>query len=74
MITIKSDDVIGRAAIYDAIVRGEKLKNPRVPASFYVLVNELKGLALNVIIKQKESEFPLEEERFMHRSRERVER
>jgi len=52
VITIKSDDVLGRAAIYDAIVRGEKLKNPRVPASFYVLVNELKGLALNVIIKE----------------------
>jgi DNA-directed RNA polymerase subunit beta len=52
IITIKSDDVVGRAAIYDAIVRGEKLKNPRVPASFFVLVNELKGLALNVIINQ----------------------
>lgn len=52
IITIKSDDILGRAAIYDAIVRGEKLKNPRVPASFYVLVNELKGLALNVLISE----------------------
>ncbi|MBI4121420.1 MAG: DNA-directed RNA polymerase subunit beta [Candidatus Ryanbacteria bacterium] len=67
MITIKSDDVIGRAAIYDAIVRGEKLKNPRVPASFYVLVNELKGLALNIIIKQKEPEFAFEEQRVRER-------
>ena len=81
MITIKSDDVIGRAAIYDAIVRGEKLKNPRVPASFFVLVNELKGLALNVIIKQKEREtdptLDFEEggeSRFGRRSRERFEK
>jgi DNA-directed RNA polymerase subunit beta len=57
IITIKSDDVLGRAAIYDAIVRGDKLKNPRVPASFFVLVNELKGLAMNVVIKEKEPDF-----------------
>ncbi|MEK7643623.1 MAG: DNA-directed RNA polymerase subunit beta [Patescibacteria group bacterium] len=50
MLTIKSDDVLGRAAIYDAIVRGERLKNPNLPASFHVLLNELKGLALNVMI------------------------
>ncbi|MDA1335015.1 MAG: DNA-directed RNA polymerase subunit beta [bacterium] len=59
IITIKSDDVIGRAAIYDAIVRGEQLKNPRIPASFHVLVNELKGLALNVIMRERAK--PLEE-------------
>jgi len=62
IITIKSDDVVGRAAIYDAIVRGEKLKNPRVPASFHVLVNELKGLALNVIINEVASEYETEDE------------
>lgn len=53
MITVKSDDVIGRTAVYDAIVRGERLKSPHVPASFHVLVSELKGLALNVIIKER---------------------
>ena len=53
MITVKSDDVIGRTAVYDAIVRGERLKSPHVPASFHVLINELKGLALNVIIKER---------------------
>ncbi len=62
MLTIKSDDVLGRAAIYDAIVRGEKLKNPHLPASFHVLMNELKGLALNVIITSKGLEARVPEE------------
>ncbi|MEK7173459.1 MAG: DNA-directed RNA polymerase subunit beta [Patescibacteria group bacterium] len=48
MLTIKSDDVTGRVSTYDAIVRGEPYKNPNIPASFHVLVNELKGLALDV--------------------------
>jgi DNA-directed RNA polymerase subunit beta len=78
IMTIKSDDVLGRAAIYDAIVRGDQLKNPRVPASFYVLVNELKGLALNVIINQSAPLYDDEEKdgdrRMSERSRERMER
>ncbi|MCL5224364.1 MAG: hypothetical protein M1361_02030 [Patescibacteria group bacterium] len=48
MLTIKSDDVIGRAAAYESIIRGEKIKKPNVPASFNVLVNELKALGLSV--------------------------
>lgn len=48
MLTIKSDDVLGRTAAYDSIIRGEKIKSPNVPASFYVLVNELKSLGLSV--------------------------
>ncbi len=48
MLTIKSDDVLGRAAAYDAIIRGEKIKSPNIPASFHVLVNELKALGLSV--------------------------
>lgn len=48
MLTIKSDDVVGRAAAYESIVRGEKIKGPNVPASFNVLVNELKALGLNI--------------------------
>ena len=48
MLTIKSDDIVGRAAAFDSIVKGEKIKNPGTPASFNVLVNELKGLALDV--------------------------
>lgn len=48
MLTIKSDDVIGRSAYYEAIIRGEKIKKPSTPASFNVLVNELKSLGLNI--------------------------
>jgi len=55
MLTIKSDDVSGRVSTYDAIVRGEKFKTPNIPASFHVLVNELKGLALDVdLIKEED--------------------
>ncbi|PJC25072.1 MAG: DNA-directed RNA polymerase subunit beta, partial [Candidatus Tagabacteria bacterium CG_4_9_14_0_2_um_filter_41_11] len=48
MLTIKSDDMLGRTSAYEAIVRGERFKNPHLPASFYVLLHELKGLALDV--------------------------
>jgi DNA-directed RNA polymerase beta' subunit len=48
MLTIKSDDVIGRAAAYESIIRGETIKEPNVPASFNVLVNELKSLGFNI--------------------------
>lgn len=54
MLTIKSDDVLGRSATYEAIINGEPIKNPNIPASFNVLVNELKGLALNINITRKE--------------------
>jgi DNA-directed RNA polymerase subunit beta len=56
MLTIKSDDVLGRTSAYDAIIRGEEFKSPHLPASFYVLLNELKGLALNVQLKEIEKE------------------
>jgi DNA-directed RNA polymerase subunit beta len=48
MLTIKSDDVLGRTAAYDAIVRGEDFKSPNIPASFHVLLNELRGLVLDI--------------------------
>jgi len=51
MITIKSDDVPGRAAAYEAILKGEEISTPNLPASFNLLVNELKSLGLGVIIK-----------------------
>ncbi len=53
MLTIKSDDVLGRAATYEAILKGEKIKSPNIPASFNLLVNELKSLGLSVEIKEK---------------------
>ncbi len=55
MLTIKSDDVLGRSATYEAIVNGEKIKSPNIPASFNVLINELRGLALNVEIVKKDA-------------------
>ncbi len=51
MLTIKSDDILGRAAAFDSIVKGEKIRQPNIPASFNVLLNELKGLALDVELK-----------------------
>ena len=62
MLTIKSDDVLGRSSAYDAIVRGEAFKAPNVPASFHVLINELKGLSLDVELKGIISEPDEEEE------------
>ena len=53
MLTIKSDDVQGRAAAYEAILKGEEIKNPNIPASFNLLVSELKSLGLNVEVKEK---------------------
>ena len=55
MLTIKSDDVIGRATAYESILKGESIKNPNIPSSFSLLVNELKALALGVeVIEKKE--------------------
>ena len=48
MLTIKSDDVLGRGAAFEAIIRGEKIKNPSTPSAFNILVNELKALGLGV--------------------------
>jgi len=56
MLTIKSDDVPGRAATYEAILKGEEIKNPGVPASFNLLVSELKSLGLAVEVKEKKQE------------------
>jgi len=56
MLTIKSDDVLGRAKAYESIIKGEQIKNPNIPTSFNVLVNELKGLGLDVELKGIKSE------------------
>jgi DNA-directed RNA polymerase subunit beta len=53
MLTIKSDDVPGRAATYESILKGEPIRNPGVPASFNLLVAELKSMALAVEVKEK---------------------
>ncbi len=56
MLTIKSDDVLGRSKAYESIIKGEPIKSPNLPASFHVLVNELKGLGLNVELKGAKTE------------------
>ena len=48
ILTVKSDDVIGRAKAYECIVKGENLPKPSIPESFNVLVHELRGLALEI--------------------------
>jgi DNA-directed RNA polymerase subunit beta len=53
MLTIKSDDVMGRAATYEAILKGEPIRNPNIPASFNLLVAELKSLGMAVEVKEK---------------------
>ncbi len=48
LLTIKSDDITGRAKAYEAIVKGDNLPEPNIPESFNVLVHELRGLALDI--------------------------
>ena len=58
MLTIKSDDIVGRSAAFDAIVRGEQISHPHTPAAFNVLVNQLRGLALDVQLQREERSLP----------------
>ena len=51
ILTVKSDDVQGRAKVYEAIVKGENLPEPNVPESFNVLIRELQGLGLEIKIE-----------------------
>jgi DNA-directed RNA polymerase subunit beta len=50
ILTVKSDDVVGRAKTYEAIVKGEKMPEPGIPESFNVLLHELNGLGLNITL------------------------
>jgi DNA-directed RNA polymerase subunit beta len=52
MLTIKSDDILGRSATFDSIIKNEKIRPPNSPASFNVLLNYLRGLALDVELKK----------------------
>ena len=52
MLTIKSDDILGRSATFDSIVKNETIRPPNSPASFNVLLNYLRGLALDVDLKK----------------------
>ena len=48
MLTVKSDDINGRTQLYEAIVKGKRIKRPNVPESFNVLLRELQALNLNI--------------------------
>ena len=52
ILTVKSDDVLGRAKTYESIVKGEEMPEPGLPESFNVLMHELKGLGLNVQLEE----------------------
>ncbi|MBP1629714.1 MAG: DNA-directed polymerase subunit beta [Bacteroidetes bacterium] len=54
ILTVKSDDVIGRAKAYEAIVKGDNMPTPGIPESFNVLIHELRGLGLEVTFDNKE--------------------
>lgn len=56
MLTVKSDDTVGRAKAYQAIVSGEEIQKPSIPESFNVLVRELQGLGLEVKLITEEGE------------------
>ncbi len=58
MLTIKSDDILGRSAAFDSIVKGQEISTPNMPASFNVLVSTMKGLGLDVDMKKKVGEEP----------------
>ena len=62
MLTIKSDDVYGRAKAYESIVKGESIRKPRTPESFNVLVKELQSLGLSVKLMATENARLLHEE------------
>jgi DNA-directed RNA polymerase subunit beta len=70
MLTIKSDDVIGRGQTYTKIIKGEPIKPPNVPSAFNLLVKELNGLGLSVKIKYFEEKERKEYEPIKEKSEE----
>jgi DNA-directed RNA polymerase subunit beta len=62
LLTVKSDDVVGRVKTYEAIVKGENIQEPGVPESFKVLVKELHSLCLDVkVLSEDQKEIELKE-------------
>ena len=56
ILTVKSDDVVGRVKTYEAIVKGENIPEPGVPESFKVLIKELQALCLDVKVLNEDNE------------------
>jgi DNA-directed RNA polymerase subunit beta len=62
ILTVKSDDVVGRVKTYEAIVKGENIPEPGVPESFKVLIKELQSLALDVkVLSEEDDEIEIKE-------------
>jgi len=62
ILTVKSDDVVGRVKTYEAIVKGENVPEPGVPESFKVLIKELQSLGMDVkILSENEEEIEMKE-------------
>ena len=55
ILTIKSDDMVGRAKTYEAIIKGKQIPKPGMPESFRVLIKELQSLGLDVSLLDKEN-------------------
>jgi DNA-directed RNA polymerase subunit beta len=62
MLTVKSDDINGRTQLYEAIVKGKRVRRPNVPESFNVLLRELQALNLNIDLLSEEETEALETE------------
>ncbi|MFM7737184.1 MAG: DNA-directed RNA polymerase subunit beta, partial [Alphaproteobacteria bacterium] len=58
MLTVKSDDVVGRTRMYEAIVKGESVLEPGLPESFNVMLKELQSLALDIELKDEKAQQP----------------
>jgi DNA-directed RNA polymerase subunit beta len=79
LLTIKSDDIVGRVKVYEAIVKGDNIPEPGIPESFKVLVKEMQSLCLDVEvlssageivdIKDTEEDFRVSEELGVNLSR-----
>ncbi len=62
ILTVKSDDVVGRVKTYEAIIKGENIPEPGIPESFKVLLKELQSLGLDVkVLNETETEVELME-------------
>ena len=67
MLTIKSDDIVGRSKAYESIIKGEPIQKPSIPASFYVLMRELQALGLNVELLTQAGEKIISDEPIIER-------
>jgi len=73
LLTVKSDDIVGRNRIYEAIVKGEDTRAPGLPESFYVMIKELQSLGLGIDIDELEEEEEEKEEQVAAPAREKEE-